>query len=104
MKRNIGIMLILLLGLLLISCAAQKPIPENARIVQLIVPTCDWPGTASSIRYILQKIDGVYKADADYHSSSVKIFFDEKKANVDQFIKALSKGGFEVTGSPKFLN
>lgn len=104
MKRNIGIVIILLLGLLLLSCAAQKPIPENARIVGLNVPTCDWPGTAESIRYILEKIDGVYKADADYHNSSVKIFFDDKKASVDQFIKALSKGGFEITGSPKFLN
>jgi len=104
MKRNIGIVIILLLGMLVLSCAAQKPIPGNARIVELNVPTCDWPGTAASIRYILEKIDGVYKADADYQDSSVKIFFDEKKASVDQFIKALSKGGFEIKGSPKFLN
>lgn len=104
MKRNIDIVIILLFGLLLLSCAAQKPIPENARIVQLIVPTCDWPGTADSIRYILEKIDGVYKADANYNDHSVKIFVDDKKASVDQFIKALSKGGFEITGSPKFLN
>ena len=40
MKRNIGIVIILMLGLLLISCAAQTPIPENARIVELNVPTC----------------------------------------------------------------
>jgi hypothetical protein len=40
MKRNIGIVIILLLGLLLLSCAAQKPIPENARIVELNIPTC----------------------------------------------------------------
>jgi copper chaperone CopZ len=104
MKRNIGIVIILLLGLLLLSCAAQKPIPENVRIVRLNIPTCDWPGTAARIRLILENIDGVYKADADYHDSSVKVFFDDKKASVDQFIKALSKGGFEITGSPKFLN
>ena len=104
MKRNLGVIIILLLGLSLLSCAAQKPIPENARIVQLNVPTCAWPGTADSIRYILKKIDGVYKVDANYNDHSVKVFFDDKKASVDQFIKALSKGTFEVTGSPKFLN
>jgi len=104
MKRNIGIVIILLLGLLLLSCAAQKPIPENARIVELNVPTCAWSATSARVRLILDKIDGVYKVDADYHDSSVKIFFDDKKASVDQFIKALSEGGFEITGSPKFLN
>ena len=104
MKRNIGIVIILLFGLLLLSCAAQKPIPENARIVELNVPTCAWPGTADSIRYILTKIDGVYKVATDYNNHTVKIFFDDKKASVDQFIKALSKGQFETTGSPKFLN
>jgi len=40
MKINIGNAMILLLGLLLLSCAAQKPIPENARIVELNVPEC----------------------------------------------------------------
>ena len=40
MKRNIGSVIILLFGLLLLSCAAQKPIPENARIVELKVPSC----------------------------------------------------------------
>jgi len=40
MKRNIGIVIVLILGLLLLSCAAQKSIPENARIVNLNVPTC----------------------------------------------------------------
>jgi len=104
MKRNIGIVIVLILGLLLLSCAAQKSIPENARIVNLNVPTCAWPGKADSIRYILKKIDGVYKVVADYNNHTVKVFFDDKKANVDQFIKALSKGGFEDTGSPKFLN
>jgi len=104
MKRNIGSVIILLFGLLLLSCAAQKPIPENARIVELKVPSCAWSATAERVRFILDKIDGVYKVDADFHDSSVKIFFDDKKASVDQFIKALSKGGFEITGSPKFLN
>ena len=104
MKRNIGSVIILLFGLLLLSCAAQKPIPENARIVELKVPSCAWSATAERVRFILDKIDGVYKVDADFHDSSVKIFFDDKKASVDQFIKALSKGNFEITGSPKLLN
>ena len=104
MKRNIGIVIILMFGLLLLSCAAQKPVPENARIVKLNVPSCEWPDTAARIRLILEKIDGVYRADADYGVSAVTIFFDDKKASVDQFIKELSKWGFEIIGSPKFLN
>jgi hypothetical protein len=41
MKRKIGGVVILLLALSLISCAAQKPIPDTARVVQLTVPNCE---------------------------------------------------------------
>jgi hypothetical protein len=41
MNRKMFIIVLLLLGLALLSCAAQKPIPDSARIVQLQVPTCD---------------------------------------------------------------
>lgn len=41
MKRKMSIVAVLLLGLALISCAAQKPIPDSARVVQLIVPSCE---------------------------------------------------------------
>ena len=41
MKRKVGVVVILLLSLSLISCAAQKPIPDSARVVQLTVPNCE---------------------------------------------------------------
>jgi hypothetical protein len=41
MKRKISIAAILVLGISLISCAAQMPIPDTARVVQLTVPSCD---------------------------------------------------------------
>jgi copper chaperone CopZ len=107
MKTKVGLVLVLLLGLFLLSCAyqqAKQPLLGTEKIVQLTVPTCDWPGTAQRIRYILGKTEGVRGVKTDHLSHTVTVTFDDKRVGVEQMVNVLKKDGFQVKGSPKYLN
>ncbi len=62
---------------------------------------CDrWPEQEYEISFILESIDGVYKTFASGRSRSVKIWYDEKKTNVNAFIKNLEEKEYHVSGEP----
>ena len=82
----------------------SKAVPPGAKIVELNIPIlCDWPPIEYEVSFILENIDGVYKALASGRSQTVKIWYDEKSTNVNAFIKNLEKKEYYVSGEPKFL-
>lgn len=108
MNTKIVAVFSLLLSMSLLSCATpskpSKAVPPDAKIVELNIPLCEWPEDERGIRVILKSTEGVYDAHASGLSSSVKIWYDEKRTNVDAFIKILKDNNYEVSGTPKFLN
>ena len=109
MNIKIVVFFSVLLSMSLLSCdTSSKPskaVPPGAKIVELSIPIlCEWPDKEYEVSFILESIDGVYKAFASGRSQSVKIWYDEKSANANAFIKILNGKEYYVSGEPKFLN
>ena len=108
MNTKIVVFFSLLLSMSLLSCdpfsTPSKAVPPGAKIVELNIPLFECPVDEDRIRFILKSIDGVYEAHASSRSRSVKIWYDEKRTNVNAFIKIFKEYEYEVSGAPKFLN
>ena len=107
MNTKIVLFFSLLLSMSLLSCGtaseSSKAVPPGARIVELSIPMC-WPGDDLGVSFTLESIDGVYKTFASLQSLNVKIWYDEKRTDVNAFSKKLKDTEYYVTGAPKFLN
>ena len=67
------------------------------------LPSGGWGEPQDRIRSILTSIEGVLEYNLHAKSFTVTVTFDNKKTSVDKIIERLSKGGYPVSGNPRWV-
>ena len=74
----------------------QPVVAANVQKVSLDVQGMTCSGCEHSVESVIKKIDGVASVKANYADGTTEVRFDAKKANTDEFVKALDKIGFSA--------
>lgn len=98
MKKNVKVISALIMAVLLLTCASQQTVipPDDANIIEIYIPACDWADTAYRVRSTLEKVKGVYQVKTDTARHKATVWYDGRSTNVQQFVKALKRANFEV--------
>ena len=103
--RNIA--LFFAIASLFILFAPHKAVSETAgTTVTLSVPNLPsggWGHPQDRIRSILTSIEGILRYKLHAKSFTITITFDDKKTSVDKIMERLSRGGYPVSGEPKWV-
>jgi mercuric ion binding protein len=73
------------------------------RVVQLLLPNCEWPFTRDRVSWTLTNIAKVEKSEVNEYSHIAIVTFDDEKTSVEKIVDALEKAGFPLGAPPKML-
>lgn len=84
----------------LVARAEAAPVPAHVaelKRVTLKVKGMTCGGCAIAARTVLERLDGIQKAEVSYEDSRAVVTYDPEKATIEQMIAALKKLGYTAT-------
>jgi len=67
------------------------------KIVTLEVPTMNCASCPITVKWALQKVDGVSKAEVTYETKLAVVTFDDEKTSVEALTEATTNAGYPST-------
>lgn len=104
--RNAAVAMVLLGLFFLVACqhARTGETRKTVNLTVLNVPSGCWGEPQDGIRSILINTEGIVTYGLFPGSFKVSVTFDTRKTSVDQIIENLSKGGYPVSGEPRWVD
>ena len=79
-----------------VASAIRAPAVES-RIVTLMVEGMTCGGCAIAARKVLERLDGVTKAEVSYEQERAVVTYDPERVTIEQMIAAVKKLGYTAT-------
>jgi copper chaperone CopZ len=100
--RSRSLLLVLFTIVLVILIGASTAMAKE-RVVQVLLPNCEWPFTRDRVSWTLTNVAKAGKSEVNEFTHIAIITFDDEVTSVEKIVDALEKAGFPLSGPPVML-
>jgi copper chaperone CopZ len=94
---------LVLIAVVLAILIGASPAMAKERVVQLLLPNCEWPFTRDRVSWTLTNVVKTQKVEVNEFTHMAIVTYDDEVTSLEQIIDALTKAGFPLEGPPKML-